>query len=500
MDMYTRIGTLVFVVLLLAACGTPPNNQIQVNEIGAEPHERDEITTPINNCGGVSEFKPIFRRSYEVDITGHAELGIDIKALQAKVAGEYSTKWKTEVEVPLAVPPGTNVEYKIAWSMEGWHGTLTTPGQSNQAQYVIHGPVNLELVSVNNLGCHTGGISPTSSPPPSIAGSTGGTLSTPRADSQDTSASQVTTDARDKILGVAISTFADPFITTIGNSIQSEAEGKVKIDIVDSQNSQSMQNEQVNLFLSKKVNVLVVNPVNQASADVISEKANIANVPMVFFNYEPLPEDMKKWDNVFYVGSKVEEAGTLQGQIVVDYWKVHPEADKNKDGKIQYVMLMGEPGHPDTELRTQYSIKAITDAGFQIEELSKDTAMWDRIEAQNKMLTFLLSQGDKIELVLANNDDMALGAIAALEEMGYFAGDKFMPVVGIDATAPAMEALKAKTLIGTILNDAESQGKATVALAMVLAQGQNPSKDNVGYDITDGKYVWIPFQKITTTQ
>jgi cyclophilin family peptidyl-prolyl cis-trans isomerase len=161
--MYTRIGTLICIALLLAACGTPSGQQIQVNEIDAEPRVRVVEVTPLNNCGGVSEFKPIFRRSLEVEIIGHAELGINIKALQARVAREYSAKWKTEVEAPLTVPPGTNVEYTIAWNMEGWRGTLTTAGLSNHAQYVIHGPVNFELVSVKNLGCNIA-VAPTAQP------------------------------------------------------------------------------------------------------------------------------------------------------------------------------------------------------------------------------------------------------------------------------------------------------------------------------------------------
>lgn len=303
--------------------------------------------------------------------------------------------------------------------------------------------------------------------------------------------------ASDKTVGVAVYKFDDTFMTAVRNSIQGAAEGKINVDVVDSQNAQPTQNDQVDLFLSKKYAALAINPVDRTAATSILEKAKTANVPVVFFNREPLAEDMQKWDKVYYVGAKAEESGTIQGQIAVDYWKANPTADRNGDGKIQYVMLTGEPGHQDAELRTEYSVKAITDAGIQVEELAKDTAMWDRVQGQEKMAAFLGSQGDKIELVLANNDDMALGAIEALKAAGYFSGDKFMPVVGVDATAPAIEALKAKTLVGTVLNDAENQGKATLALANVLAQGQAPSKDNVGYDITDGKYVWVPYQKVT---
>lgn len=303
--------------------------------------------------------------------------------------------------------------------------------------------------------------------------------------------------ATDKTVGVAVYKFDDTFMTAVRNSIQAAAEGKIKVDVVDSQNAQPTQNEQVDLFVSKGYAVMAINPVDRTAATSVLDKAKNANIPVVFFNREPLAEDMAKWDKVYYVGAKAEESGTLQGQIAVDYWKAHPEADKNKDGVIQYVMLTGEPGHQDAELRTEYSVKAITDAGLKVEELAKDTAMWDRVQGQDKMSSILGSQGDKIELVLANNDDMALGAIEALKAAGYFTGDKVMPVVGVDATAPALEALKAKTLVGTVLNDAENQGKATLNLALALAQGQAPTKENVGYDITDGKYVWVPYKKVT---
>ncbi|GAA4839480.1 galactose/glucose ABC transporter substrate-binding protein MglB [Paenibacillus vulneris] len=303
--------------------------------------------------------------------------------------------------------------------------------------------------------------------------------------------------AKKPVIGVAIYKFDDTFMTGVRNAISANAEGKAQTDIVDSQNSQPTQNDKVDLFITKKVNALAINPVDRTGAGVIIDKAKAANTPVVFFNREPLADDMKKWDKVYYVGAKAEQSGTMEGQLVVDYFKAHPEADKNKDGVLQYVMLKGEPGHQDAELRTKFSIKAVEDAGIKVEKLAEDTAMWDRVKGQEKMAAFLASHGDKIEAVFANNDDMALGAIEALKAKGYFKDNKYMPVVGVDATAPALKALEEGTLLGTVLNDAKNQGKATFNLANVLAQGQTPNKENTGYEITDGKYVWVPYKKIT---
>ena len=297
--------------------------------------------------------------------------------------------------------------------------------------------------------------------------------------------------------GVAIYKFDDTFMSGVRNAIDKAAEGKLTVDIVDSQNSQPTQNDKVDLFITKKVKAMSVNPVDRTAAGIIIDKAQKANIPVVFINREPLADDLAKWDKAFFVGAKAEESGTMEGEIIAEYWKAHPEADKNGDGVLQYVMLKGEPGHQDAELRTKFSVQAIQDAGIKVEKLAEDTAMWDRVKGQEKMAAFLSSKGDNIEAVLANNDDMALGAIEALKAAGYFKGDKYMPVVGVDATDPAQQALKEGTLLGTVLNDAENQGKATVELMNVLAKGETPTKENTGFEITDGKYVWIPYQKVT---
>jgi methyl-galactoside transport system substrate-binding protein len=297
-------------------------------------------------------------------------------------------------------------------------------------------------------------------------------------------------------IGCAIYKFDDTFMTSVRNNIAEAAKDKADIEIVDSQNSQATQNDKVDLFITKKVNSLAINPVDRTAAGVILEKAKKKNIPIVFFNKEPMPEDMQKWDKVYYVGAKAEESGTMSGQIVVDYWKANPDADRNGDGVMQYIMLKGEPGHQDAELRTEYSIKAVEDAGIKVEKLAEDTGMWDRVKGQEKMAAFLAKHGDSIEAVFANNDDMALGAIEALKAAGYFKDGKFMPVVGVDATAPALQALEEGTLLGTVLNDAKNQGRATFNIAYVLGKGETPTKENIGYEITDGKYVWVPYKKI----
>jgi methyl-galactoside transport system substrate-binding protein len=198
---------------------------------------------------------------------------------------------------------------------------------------------------------------------------------------------------------------------------------------------------------------------------------------------------------VYYVGAKAEESGSMQGEIAYDYWTAEQAScDRNGDGILQYIMLKGEPGHQDAELRTQYSIQDLKDKGVQVELLAEDTAMWDRPRAVEKMDAFLAAYGDRIEMVFCNNDDMALGVIESLKNAGYFQGGRYLPVLGVDATAPALEALAQGTLLGTVLNDANGQGTSTFNVVFALATGVDPA---TVANIVDGKYVWVPYQKVT---
>jgi len=312
---------------------------------------------------------------------------------------------------------------------------------------------------------------------------------------------QTSTKSSNTLIGSAIYKFDDTFMTGVRTAMEGEAKEKGStIELVDSQNKQPTQNEQVDTFITKGVNALAINPVDRTAAGPIIEKAKAKKLPIVFLNREPEKADMDSYDKVWYVGAHAEQSGTLSGQLIADYFKAHPEADKNHDGVVQYVMLQGEPGHQDATLRTEYSIKAIEAAGLKTQKLAADTAMWDKAKATDLMKAFMTGQGvDKIEAVLCNNDDMALGAVEALKAEGYNKGDasKYIPVVGVDATAPALQAMKEGSLLGTVLNDAQNQGKATVNIALAAAQGKEINKENIGFDVTDGKYVWIDYVKVT---
>ena len=318
-------------------------------------------------------------------------------------------------------------------------------------------------------------------------------------------AAATSAQASDVLIGSCIYKFDDTFMTGVRNNMEkAAADVGAEIELVDSQNRQPMQNDQVDTFITKGVNALIINPVDRSAAGPLADKAKAADLPIVFINREPDKAVLDGWDKAYYVGAKAEESGTIGGQLIAEYFKAHPEADKNKDGKLQYILIKGEQGHQDATLRSEYCVKAMLDAGLEIEEIGSDNANWDKVQGHDKMKNFITALGvDAIEAVLANNDDMALGAVEALKSEGYNLGtdgkdpSKFIPVVGVDATAPALQAISKGQMLGTSLNDAVNQGTAAVRIANQVASGGEVTEQSIGYKITDGKYVWIPYVRVT---
>ena len=300
-------------------------------------------------------------------------------------------------------------------------------------------------------------------------------------------------------IGACIYRFNDAFMLRFRNAMSAESEKLgAKIDMADGQDSQTTQDGQVDEFIANGVNVLIVNPVDRMSSQSIIDKAKAANIPVVFINREPTEDMLESYEKAYYVGAKAEESGTAAGEMIAIYFRTHPEADKNKDGKLQYIMLKGQNGHQDMILRTFYSVAAIQEAGIEPVELASAIANWDKLEAMKIMNGFVMSIGpENIEAVIANNDEMALGAIEALKAQDYNIGDPeaYVPVVGVDANASALDAMDRGEMLGTVLNDADNQGISAVRLAVALAEGKDLS--TIGYEITDSKYIWIPYQKVT---
>ncbi|ULT57509.1 galactose/glucose ABC transporter substrate-binding protein MglB [Neobacillus drentensis] len=298
-------------------------------------------------------------------------------------------------------------------------------------------------------------------------------------------------------VGATIYKFDDNFMSYVRRAMETSAKGNVNLMLNDSQNDQAKQIEQVDTLIAKGAKSLAINLVDPKAAQTIVDKAKAKNIPVIFFNKEPDESVLNGYDKAYYVGTTSSESGVLQGELIAKAWEANKDKwDKNHDGKLQYVLLKGEPGHPDAEARTKYVIDTVKSKGIQVEQLAMDTAMWDATKATEKMDAWVSKYNDKIEFVIANNDGMALGAISSLEKAGYFTGDKFVPVVGVDAIPEALEMIEKGKMVGTVLNDAKNQGKATIDLAANAAKGKDVL-DGTEWKLDDKKAVRVPYVEIT---
>lgn len=198
---------------------------------------------------------------------------------------------------------------------------------------------------------------------------------------------------------------------------------RIVLDIVNGKGSQNTQNSQVDRFVSLGVDVICVNMVDRSAASYIINRAMEGDIPVVFFNREPVEEDMNRWEKLYYVGEDAKESAVLQGNILVDAYNEDPSSlDLNNDGKVSYVLLEGETNHQDSLIRTEWSIQTIKDGGVRGENTG-GILNGKKVKGSAWMEKWLDEYPNEIELVISNNDDMALGAADALERKKITSAD-----------------------------------------------------------------------------
>ena len=312
-------------------------------------------------------------------------------------------------------------------------------------------------------------------------------------------------------------TFGDTYLSSV-RAAMNEALAAAGLDYhdYDANGSQTTQTEQIQTAITKGAAVLVVNIVDASSDDAtqaIIDLAVNAELPLVFFNRSVSEELVSAYDKAAYVGTDYTMAGHMEGKMIGEHVLANYDTvDLNGDGEISYVMFKGQEGNMEADARTQYGVEdadaVLTGAGkpalkFYDEKnaakyLVDQNGAWSAAQGQEYMQTILSSyneaNGNMVELVIANNDDMALGAIAALQAAGYNKNDGgvTIPVFGVDATAAAQEAIAAKSMTGTIKQDAVGMANAVVKIAENLGLGKATFEDVVG-DLEGTWRVNIPY-------
>jgi methyl-galactoside transport system substrate-binding protein len=269
-------------------------------------------------------------------------------------------------------------------------------------------------------------------------------------------------------IGVCIYKFDDAFMTTYRNALQEILEGKgYSVTFMDGKNDQAEQNNQINNFIAQGVDALIINPVMTSAADQIIATVKDADIPTVLINREPTADQMSAYDKLVYVGCDARQSGTMQGELILD---TENKGDINGDGKVSYIMIQGDPENVDAQYRTEFSVKALTDAGIEVEELDLQRGDWDRNKGQEIAQNDLAKFGDDIEVVFCNNDDMAIGALQAIQAAGRTV-NKDIYLVGVDALDAALNEVVAGNMTGTVLNDANGQAAAAVDAMEGLLNG-----------------------------
>lgn len=317
-------------------------------------------------------------------------------------------------------------------------------------------------------------------------------------------AAQVKADD-EKILGAGIYSASDNFNSYIGKAITNACDGIFKTNIEDGQNDQSTQNNQVDTMLAKGASVVAVSVCDVTAAPTLIQKCKDAgNVPIIFFNKEITDYDViNSYENAYQVTSTGGDYGaSIQAQMVIDYWKEHPEMDKNGDGKLQLVYLMGDSGHTASQPRCDYLKSTIEDAGIEIDLLAEDTGMWVTATAKEKMDAWVSKYGDEIECCVAGNDAMALGALSAVEAAGFNTdgeeSSKYIPIYGIDALPEILSKIESGEITGSVLQDAKTQGQTIVKMAENLTSGKDAVDGIEGVETEEeAKAVRVPYQAIT---
>ena len=292
-------------------------------------------------------------------------------------------------------------------------------------------------------------------------------------------------------------TYSDTYISSVRTEMDKLLRANhLNYHNYDANGNQSTQTEQVDTAIAKGSKMLIVNIVDTGSDDAaktIISKAKAASIPVIFFNRSVSEEVIKSYDKCFFVGTDYEMAGHMQGELIGNYVKDnYSSLDINGDGKISYVLFKGQQGNAEAEARTRYAVedanKILTEAGKPALQFydSKNTGgylvdqdgTWSNAAANNYMKTILSAYSEKtgnmVELVIANNDEMALGAISALNEAGYNKpGVRTIPVFGVDATEAAKAKLNAGAMTGTIKQDAEGMATTIGTLITNLEVGSD---------------------------
>ncbi len=291
------------------------------------------------------------------------------------------------------------------------------------------------------------------------------------------------------------------FIRRFNASLKAYARTRdADLELYDARNSSSMQLNQIYSSISSK-DPLIINLVEPKMAPEIIYHAKSYRNRIVFFNRKPEDEVLTKYDRAWYVGTNSSAAGRYQFEIIQDYLKETKGVDRNKNGELNIIILQGEKDHSDTVGRTDQIIKSLDEAKIKYSIISQNYDNWDYTAAFHDVKDQVARVGLKnIDMIIANNDAMAVGAVDYLNTEGYNLGkeakdkSKYIPVFGVDGIPDAIEYIRQDKMTGTVFADFSALAKVCIDIALEDTKVDEELTRKLWYKVTD-RTVSIPFIK-----
>lgn len=298
-------------------------------------------------------------------------------------------------------------------------------------------------------------------------------------------------------IGVIFYSFDDPFISLIRKGLEDievRNQDKVKFTFYDGKDNITIQTETIDSLLKNKTDLLIVNltDTKENIVEDIINKVKQKNVPLVLININPqvVSKVSKYYNKVAFIDTDVKESGIIQGKIISDSWNNKKISDKNHDNILQYVMLQGDSDSEIALDRTNYSLSKINDSGIKTQQLDLKVANWNKELAKNSIESLFLKYDDKIEAIISNDDNMAIGAIEALQKYGYNKEEnsKHIPVFGINGIQEAKNLVDKGIMAGTVTQNPNFIAEAFYTIGMNLINNTN-AIETTNYKYSDGRFI-----------
>ncbi|MCR5536615.1 MAG: substrate-binding domain-containing protein [Succinivibrio sp.] len=291
-----------------------------------------------------------------------------------------------------------------------------------------------------------------------------------------------------------IRTTGDTFMSYVQHAFVKKAQTlDITVDTYDAADDAEEQFEQFSEDSRSSIPV-VIDLVNPSACPKYIRHAEELKTTVIFINRAPEAEQILKARNAWYVGSISEESGIFQAQMIINYLKQNPGYDLNGNQTLDIMLLRGPEGHQDAVNRSSKVLEALNQAGIKYKLIYDLTCNWSFEIAFAETTKILRSKNEqKIDMVISNNDDMALGVINAFLENNRNA--KLPPVFGVDAIPDALDAIADGTMTGTIKQDPQKMGETALAIANGEMNYQKLSE--IAGTKVDSHFIRIPYQTIT---